>query len=296
MFDPFPVIAVSVSLQLAAAALTLRLILVTGKRAEGTLILAAVSLMAFRRALSLYHVASGDPGKVDLLGECTGLVISFLLVFGILYVTRLIVSGREGARALAEKREFLQAVLDTGPECIKLLSRDGTVLMMNPAGVAMMEGGSFDDVRGKCIFPFVVPEHREAFRAMNDRVFRGESGTLEFEMTGLSGRRLWMETHAVPLRNDGPQIVASLAITRDVTEKRAMSAQKEELIARLTDALANVKTLKGLLPICASCKKIRDDTGYWNRIASYLSEHSEAELTHGLCPECARIYGPRTAG
>lgn len=62
-------------------------------------------------------------------------------------------------------------------------------------------------------------------------------------------------------------------------------------IETLQDALNNVKLLSGLLPICASCKKIRDDKGYWNQIESYIREHSEAEFSHGLCPECAkRLY------
>ena len=55
----------------------------------------------------------------------------------------------------------------------------------------------------------------------------------------------------------------------------------------LDDALAKVKTLSGLLPICSSCKRIRDDNGYWNRLEVYLHEHSDATLTHGICPECA---------
>jgi hypothetical protein len=60
----------------------------------------------------------------------------------------------------------------------------------------------------------------------------------------------------------------------------------------LQEVLANVKTLSGFLPICASCKKIRDDTGYWNQIEQYIKDHSEAEFSHGLCPECARELYP----
>lgn len=60
----------------------------------------------------------------------------------------------------------------------------------------------------------------------------------------------------------------------------------------LQEALANVKTLRGLLPICASCKKIRDDKGYWNLLEAYLQDHSDVEFTHGICPECAKkLYG-----
>jgi two-component system, cell cycle sensor histidine kinase and response regulator CckA len=75
-------------------------------------------------------------------------------------------------------------------------------------------------------------------------------------------------------------------------ERRRTEEDRERLIVRLREALANVKTLRGLLPICSSCKKIRDDQGYWNKLETYLQAHSEADFTHGICPDCARrLYG-----
>jgi len=68
-------------------------------------------------------------------------------------------------------------------------------------------------------------------------------------------------------------------------------AEQKRLIKELQQALASIKTLSGLIPICASCKKIRDDQGYWNQLEAYISEHSDAEFSHGICPECAiKIY------
>jgi hypothetical protein len=70
----------------------------------------------------------------------------------------------------------------------------------------------------------------------------------------------------------------------------------ERKLARLVDeAVANVKHMRGLLPICASCKKTRDDQGYWALPETYIQEHSEAEFTHGLCPDCIRQFFPRQA-
>lgn len=60
----------------------------------------------------------------------------------------------------------------------------------------------------------------------------------------------------------------------------------------LKEALVNVRTLSGFLPICAHCKRIRDDTGYWNQIEAYIRDHSEADFSHGICPECARKHYP----
>ena len=67
--------------------------------------------------------------------------------------------------------------------------------------------------------------------------------------------------------------------------------EKDELIAKLQEALDNVKKLSGLIPICSNCKKIRNDEGYWKQIEGYISEHSEARFSHGICPDCAKkIY------
>jgi PAS domain S-box-containing protein len=78
---------------------------------------------------------------------------------------------------------------------------------------------------------------------------------------------------------------------RDVTERVRAEKERERLLAELRDALANVKKLSGLLPICASCKKIRDDKGYWHQVENYMKARAEVEFSHGLCPEClARVY------
>jgi AmiR/NasT family two-component response regulator len=89
-------------------------------------------------------------------------------------------------------------------------------------------------------------------------------------------------------------ITIAVARFKDMMELRRLTAdlqkrnvERDQLIAELTDALSKVKTLSGLLPICASCKKIRDDQGYWRQIEQYIKDHSEAEFSHGLCPQCA---------
>lgn len=78
---------------------------------------------------------------------------------------------------------------------------------------------------------------------------------------------------------------------RSMNEKlSSLSAEQTALIVKLQDALAKIKTLRGLLPICASCKKVRDDKGYWSQIEVYVRDHSDAEFSHGLCPDCAQKY------
>ena len=81
-------------------------------------------------------------------------------------------------------------------------------------------------------------------------------------------------------------------ILRDITERQRVQQENERLIANLQQALADVKRLGGLLPICAGGKKIRDDTGYWHKVEAYIEEHSVAKFTHGLCPICIKKFYP----
>ena len=79
-----------------------------------------------------------------------------------------------------------------------------------------------------------------------------------------------------------------------LTERREAVAAQKRLIAQLEEALSKVKTLSGLLPICSGCNKIRDDHGYWSQVEGYIQEHTDAQFTHGLCPDCIRKYFPES--
>jgi DNA repair exonuclease SbcCD ATPase subunit len=81
-------------------------------------------------------------------------------------------------------------------------------------------------------------------------------------------------------------------VTRNITEHKRIEEEREKLIGELQKALSEVKKLSGFLPICASCKKIKDDKGYWRQIEAYIRDHSEAEFSHGICPDCKKkLYG-----
>jgi hypothetical protein len=83
-----------------------------------------------------------------------------------------------------------------------------------------------------------------------------------------------------------------VGISRNITVRKLAEHQREQLIGDLQAAMTKIKTLRGLLPICASCKRIRDDQGYWNQLESYLRAHSEADFSHGICPACTKkLYG-----
>lgn len=135
---------------------------------------------------------------------------------------------RDRARA---SETHLRAIIDTTPECVKLVGSDGTLLHMNPSGLSMIEADSCDLVAGRSIYGVIAPEDRDRFRAFNERICAGEKGTLHFDIIGLRGNRRHMETHAAPLRlADGR--LAQLALTRDITQRRRAEEQLRQSEAR----------------------------------------------------------------
>ncbi|RJR20931.1 MAG: hypothetical protein C4581_02740 [Nitrospiraceae bacterium] len=103
---------------------------------------------------------------------------------------------------------------------------------------------------------------------------------------------LFIEITTSALRDAEGKIIAGTEVVRNITDRKMLEKEREKLIHELAEALTAVKTLRGLLPLCASCKKVRDDKGYWTQVDEYISEHSEAEITHGYCPDCERKYFP----
>ncbi len=153
----------------------------------------------------------------------------------------------EATRALAAGETRLRAIIDNQPECVKLLDAQGRLIEMNPAGLRMIEADALAPLLGRDICELVAPESREAFRALTRRVCAGERGTLEYEMVGLRGTRRWLETHAVPLREEARGETLLLGITRDITERkraeRALlaSEQRFRLLMENAPTLAWIK-------------------------------------------------------
>ena len=102
-----------------------------------------------------------------------------------------------------------------------------------------------------------------------------------------------LRAYVEPLRNPNGAITGCIGIALDITEQKRLEEQRERLIADLRNALTHIKTLRGLLPICAACKKIRDNHGYWKQIEEYISDHCDAKFSHGICPECRQKLYPK---
>ncbi|MFH0958069.1 MAG: PAS domain-containing protein [Pseudomonadota bacterium] len=99
--------------------------------------------------------------------------------------------------------------------------------------------------------------------------------------------RVWDE-RGEPVFDDDGNLIGVVELAQDITDRKRLEEEKEKVVIDLEKALSQVKKLSGFLPICASCKKIRDDQGYWRQVEEYIRDHSEAQFSHGICPDCAR--------
>jgi len=148
----------------------------------------------------------------------------------------------QAKKELAERENYLKTIVDSEPDCVKLIAADGAILEMNAAGMAMVEVDSPDQVIGRSVYSIIIPEYHEAYKALSGRVFLGESGMLEFEILGDKGTRRWLEAHAVPLHNAKDEIIAELSITRDIT----MQKQVREALLKSESSLANAQRIAHL--------------------------------------------------
>ncbi len=121
---------------------------------------------------------------------------------------------------VAESENRLRTIFETEPECIKLLNSNNELLDMNPAGLAMIEADNLEIVKGKSVLGIVSPDYRKVFANLTRDIFKGKTGTLEFEIIGLQGTHRWLETHAVPMRDAEGTIIALLGVTRNITERK----------------------------------------------------------------------------
>jgi PAS domain S-box-containing protein len=158
----------------------------------------------------------------------------------------------------------------------------GYFIRLNPAWEKTL-GFSRDELQSKPMFEFVHPDDRERTLAQN-RAVRMGGQALSFENRYLckDGSYKWLLWNA---RADiDHRLIYSVA--RDITERKQAEEERERLLRELQAALAEVKELQEILPICMYCKNVRDDKNYWQSVESYISHHTHTRFSHGICPTC----------
>lgn len=166
------------------------------------------------------------------------------------------------------------------------LDFDGYFKRLNPAWERTL-GFTIEELRSRPFIEFVHPDDRERTLDQNREV-RGGGRALGFENRYLckDGSYRWFLWNAAS--DAGERVIYSVA--RDITARKEAEQERERLLGDLQTALAEVKVLREILPICSYCKKIRDDQDFWLSVESYISRHTNTRFSHGICPECMTLH------
>ncbi len=144
---------------------------------------------------------------------------------------------------------------------------------------------------------YVYPDDRELVVNSVEQSLKNEREyNIDHRIMLSDGEIRYVHEQGEVTRDPSGRPVNMVGTVLDITQRKRIEKERERLILDLQAALAKVKTLSGFIPICASCKKIRDDEGYWQQIEEYITEHSDVELSHGLCPECRTTLYPELYG
>ena len=163
-----------------------------------------------------------------------------------------------------------------------LLNFNGYFKRLNPAWERTL-GFTRDELMSRPFIEFVHPDDRERTLKQNAAV-RGGGQALGFENRYVckDGSYRWLRWNAAP--DSAGSVIYSVA--RDITASKHAEEEREGLVTELQRALAEVRTLREILPICSYCKKVRDDENYWHTVESYISKHTATRFSHGICPSC----------
>jgi len=206
---------------------------------------------------------------------------------------KLEVKRKRTEEALRKSEERYRTILDNIEEGYFEVDIPGNFTFFNDS-LCRVLGYSRDEMMGMNNRQYMDKENaQKIYQAFNQVYTTGEPyRSFDWEIVRKDGTKRFVESSVSLIRDSKGERIGFRGIVRDITERKRVEAEREKLIRELQDALAQIKKLSGLLPICASCKKIRDDQGYWNQIEAYIRDHSEAKFSHGICPECMKKLYP----
>jgi two-component system, cell cycle sensor histidine kinase and response regulator CckA len=201
---------------------------------------------------------------------------------------------RERTLAL-QNLAYLAAIVDSAEEAIIGQNMEGLITTWN-LGAARLYGYTAAEAIGQQASLIVPPSLQEETADLWQKLRRGESAeVLETERKRKDGAPVNVCMTMSAIRDGEGRIIGASSIAYDITERKKIEAERTDLITHLNETLSKVKTLSGLLPICASCKKIRDDHGYWQKLEIFVRDRTEAEFSHSICPDCMVLLYPEFA-
>lgn len=182
-----------------------------------------------------FYINSGVAEETYLGGwykqawETGALVFAFMLASASFsfFIIRLLRKQQSNEEELYRQKEYLQAIFESEPECVKVVASDGSLIDMNPAGLAMLEVDDLKDAQQTGLLGFIEPAYHQAFIDLGKKIFAGDPGALEFPIKGRKGTVRWLETHATPLRDNRGNVINLLAVTRDITERKLFQHELE---------------------------------------------------------------------
>ena len=188
--------------------------------------------------------------------------------------------------ALQQSEERYRTLVENASDIVFRTDNTGHFTFGNPAALRI-SGYKEEELRGKHYRKLIRPDMLdEASKLLVSQYENRIPNTYhEFPIITKDGHEKWLGQNTQLIIKNG-NVVGFQAVARDITERKQAELEREKLLSELQQALAEIRTLSGLLPICSYCKKIRDDKGYWNQLESYISNHSGALFTHSICPVC----------
>ena len=245
-----------------------------------------------RRAEDRIRAEAGTPGRSDAAGGPTAPDPARLIHELTVHQVELEMQNdelRRTYRELESSRARYMDLYDFAPVAYFSIDENGMVRQANLTAAVLLGIGRTDLVR-RPFTDFILPDDQDVYYRHRKALFEsGSPQSDDLRMIRVDAVPFWVHLKsAVAKEEDGS--TACRVVVSDVDERKKAGQEREILIAELTEALEKVKLLSGLLPICSWCKKIRDDRGYWNATENYVSTHSEAEFTHGICPDCKKKY------
>ncbi|MFH1674987.1 MAG: PAS domain-containing protein [Pseudomonadota bacterium] len=243
---------------------------------------AAVHAFIFDHANFPDEILYPDPHETWM----RSLVVCLFIIFGS-YAQFIVNSRKRAQKALKESEQRLKTILDSAQVGILTIdAKSHKIAGVNPMAAEMI-GAPKEQIIGHVCHSFVCPAQKGKcpITDLGQIIDNSERVLLK-----CNGKEMPILKTVGTVSLGGREYLIESFL--DITERKQAADEREKLIKKLQDALGEVKTLSGLLPICASCKKIRDDKGYWNQIESYIRDHSEAEFSHSLCPECLKKLYP----